>query len=214
MTKTIENLFYYTSTYSTLIPILFFLIFIQKCKKEKILKIVFYYSCILFLTDTATFFLSMKAVIFSYFIFTNIEYLLFSSLFYILITNTQLKKIIIISNAAFIIFSITYFMIVGNHALDSIPIGVETIFILFFAFFYLYEQMESTSQTLIYDRYAFWFVAGIMIYLAGSFFIYIFSNQVDKETRYLYWMFTNLFTIVKNILFAIGILIYKKTIIK
>ena len=45
-----------------------------------------------------------------------------------------------------------------------------------------------------------------MIYLSGSFFIYIFANQLEKDLRDLYWSFTFLFQGIMNILFSIGIL--------
>lgn len=211
MTKTIENLFVYLATFSSLLPILLFFLFYNKIKKERLLQIILAYSFFELFTNILTFFLTMKGVIFTYFIFTNIEYILFAFLFYFSITNKTFKKIIAFGNVLFLIFSISYFLLTKYQTFDSIPIGVETILILFFAFYYLYEQMESTSQTLIYDRFAFWLIAGIMIYLAGSFFIYIFTNNVDIETRHFYWMFTNVFTIIKNVLFAIGILIFKTT---
>ena len=50
-----------------------------------------------------------------------------------------------------------------------------------------------------------------MIYLAGSFFIYVFAKQVDKEILNQYWFLTNVFYIIKNIFFAIGILTFRKT---
>jgi hypothetical protein len=44
-----------------------------------------------------------------------------------------------------------------------------------------------------------------MIYLAGSFFIYVLANQVDRETLNNYWFLTNALYVLKNILFAVGI---------
>jgi hypothetical protein len=70
--------------------------------------------------------------------------------------------------------------------------------------------MDEQSEILIYHRYPFWIVAGIMIYLAGSFFIYIYATQVDIQTRHEYWVFQNAFTIIKNIFFIISLLVYKK----
>ena len=46
-----------------------------------------------------------------------------------------------------------------------------------------------------------------MIYISGSFFIYIFANQIPKDEFALYWSFTYIFLGIMNILFSIGILI-------
>jgi hypothetical protein len=89
--------------------------------------------------------------------------------------------------------------------LDSVPIGVETILILLFSFYYLYEQMNENDTLFVYSKYEFWIVTGFMIYLAGSFFIYIFANQTAEALSY--WYFTNIFSILKNILFSIGIFV-------
>jgi hypothetical protein len=46
-----------------------------------------------------------------------------------------------------------------------------------------------------------------MIYLSGTFFIYIFANQIPKDEVALYWSFTYIFLGIMNILFSIGILL-------
>jgi hypothetical protein len=46
-----------------------------------------------------------------------------------------------------------------------------------------------------------------MIYLSGTFFIYIFANQIPENEVNLYWSFTYIFLAIMNILFSVGILI-------
>ncbi|MGV3530503.1 MAG: hypothetical protein ACO1OO_16485 [Flavisolibacter sp.] len=50
--------------------------------------------------------------------------------------------------------------------------------------------------------------------MAGSFFIYIFSNQLLSEGKSdevaKYWVFTNIFSILKNIFFVIAIILNAK----
>jgi heme/copper-type cytochrome/quinol oxidase subunit 2 len=47
-----------------------------------------------------------------------------------------------------------------------------------------------------------------MIYLSGSFFIYLFANQIPLKDLPQYWMFTDIFYILKNVLFLIAILVF------
>jgi uncharacterized membrane protein YedE/YeeE len=70
--------------------------------------------------------------------------------------------------------------------------------------------MNNTDNLFIYNKYEFWVIIGFLIYLAGSFFIYIYANQLDPKFIYNYWFLTNIFYIIKNVLFAIGIHTYVK----
>jgi len=58
--------------------------------------------------------------------------------------------------------------------------------------------------------YRFWIILGILLYLSGSFFIYILADQIGAEELRRMWILTFLFYIVKGIFFAISILIYKR----
>ncbi|MDB5196305.1 MAG: hypothetical protein JWP88_676 [Flaviaesturariibacter sp.] len=210
MTKTIENLFVYCAIYSSLIPAILFLAFFKKAKNSILITVVSVYVLVEFVTNVVTAFLPLSVVKVLYSGFTIVEYLLFAICFYLLIKSSLIKKGIVVLSSLFFVFAIFYFIFTKYKTLDSIPIGIETLLILTYAFYYLYEEMNNPSQILIYNKYSFWIVGGIMIYLAGSFFIYVFANQVDAKTFRQYWMFTNIFTILKNIFFSISILVFLK----
>ena len=72
--------------------------------------------------------------------------------------------------------------------------------------------MNIVDDSLIYNRYHFWMVIGIMLYLGGSFFIYIFTNQAQGHVLDDFWFLTYVFYILKNIFFAIGISYYSKKV--
>jgi hypothetical protein len=55
----------------------------------------------------------------------------------------------------------------------------------------------------------FWISIGIFFYLAGSFFFNILANQLPKEIMKI-WFYTYLFDIIKNILIAIALVLYKQ----
>ena len=69
---------------------------------------------------------------------------------------------------------------------------------------------DFTTTTFIYNKPAFWIIVGLMLYLGGSFFIYIFANHVEIEILEKYWFLTYLFYILKSILFFIGIILSVK----
>jgi hypothetical protein len=208
MTKTIENLFIYSATYTALLPVILFFLLLHRTAKSRLIIIIITYSFCEFTTNIISFYLRDLDVLKLYAIFTIIEYLLFALYFYFVINNKAIKKLIIFSSGCFIFFSIIYALTIQNKTLDTVPIGIETLLILTFSFYYLYEQMEESSQILIYHRFSFWIVAGIMIYLGGSLFIYLYANEVDQQTRHEYWIFQNAFTIIKNLFFTISQIVF------
>jgi hypothetical protein len=207
MTETIEDLFVLIATYTPLLPTIVFFILFKGVKKERVFQIIVAYSIVEFAINAVTVY-ELLETIYLYPLFTVIEYSLFALLLLFLVKNLLVKKVIFSSIILFLLFSISYYFFVRNKGLDTVPIGIETVLTLAFCFVYLYESMQTESQEFIYHRYSFWIVSAIMLYLGGSFFIYVFANQVDKKTMKTFWAFQNVFSIIKNILFAFSIYIY------
>lgn len=210
MTKTIENLFQYLIACSELLFIILFLVFYKKTRKEAGLWVLGGY----FIADIGLNYaishshVELERILYT--LYTLVEYTFFAWFFWLQIKNEKFKKGIIASTVGFTIFLTVYFFYVKYFSIDTIPIGVETILILIFSFYYLYEQMNDPSSLFIYNKYPFWIIAGLMIYLAGCFFIYIFAYQVDQNVLNQYWLLTNVFTIIRNLLVLIAILVYVK----
>lgn len=217
MTKTIENLFLFLIPCSELLFIILFLVFYKRTKKELALWIL----CAYFLGDIGLNYsiinysgvrlnngVKLERILLT--IYTLLEYTFFAWFLLLQIKSKSFRKGILISMVAFAVFSFVYFSFVKYISIDTVPIGVETILILIFSFFYLYEQMNEPSSLFIYNKYPFWVIAGIMLYLAGSLFIYIFAYQVEPGVLHQYWLLTNVVTIIRNILVIIAILIYVK----
>jgi hypothetical protein len=204
-TKTIENLFIYLDTFSNFLPILFFIFYWKRNKPDLGLTIITVHTLISFIINYLIIIYSNK-ITFLYESFTPIEYLFFSAFLYLTIKNKNIRKYIIGLSILFIIFLIFFYLANKKNTLviDSVPIGIETILILIYCFYYLYEQMNDVSTMFIYNKYSFWIILGMVIYLSGSFFIYVFANQFSKEINQ-YWFITNILSILKNIFFAIAI---------
>lgn len=124
------------------------------------------------------------------------------------------KLMVLILSVFFFFFQIIYFFSDHKKRFDSIPIGIETILIFIFIFFFLYEQLKEVKNQPIYSHYFFWIAIGLFIYLGGSFFIYILANSITDEEINKYWFFTYVVEIIKNLLFAIAVLIYSRNPIK
>jgi hypothetical protein len=170
--------------------------------------VLFIYCIYDFLTNLGLLYLSHKpAKVFLYSSFTFIEYILFVWILFLSIKNQRFRKIIQIASSFFLIFLIAYNLSINVKGIDSVPIGIEAILILIFSFYYFYEQMNGTQNLFIYNKSSFWTILGMMLYLAGSFFIYIYASQLASKEVAKYWIFTNIFSIIKNLFFTVAILV-------
>jgi hypothetical protein len=216
MAKTIENLFWYLHYFSDIAVLLFFISLIKKTKKEKgLIAIVIYclvdllINCLLLLPKSLVY-IPKKTFLYIGAFFTLLEYSTFTLVLWLSIRSKNFKKFVVISSVIFILTATFYNIRTNFLNIDSVPIGIETILILIFSFYYLYEQMNDTQTLFIYTRYQFWIVVGFMIYLAGSFFVYIYASQIDHDLLKQYWFVTNVFYVFMNSFFIIGILVSRK----
>ncbi len=143
-------------------------------------------------------------------VYTFLEYFFFTYLFWILILSKVFRSFIVFVTVLFVLFQIYYVTTIAQKRLDSIPIGIETIFVFIYIFYFFYEFSNSTKNQFIYNHYGFWLAVGILIYLGGSLFFYILINQLTQDEVNKFGNLTYVAEIIKNLLFAISIFIYKK----
>jgi hypothetical protein len=145
-----------------------------------------------------------------YFIYTLLEYTTFASLLLINIRNKKIKIFGLSLSVLFTAFLFVFSFVIPYRKFDSIPIAAETLILLVIAFYFFYEQFKDPTAFYIYNHYCFWLTIGILIYLCGSFFIYAYGDQITPKEREQFWFFTYIVEIVKNILFAIAIVVYSR----
>ena len=213
-TKTIENLFNRLAHFSDLLPVLFFVIYFKRISKDKASRIIVSYLIFDFLINFALLYIPTKFHNKIYPIATFFESLFFAYLFYIVVKKASLRKAIIIGSIILALTSLIYYVYTYYYAyeilrrtvhLDSVPIAIETISVFLFSFFFFYEQINDTENLFIYNKPSFWGVLGVLIYLAGSFFVYISANSLSLQQLLQYWIITNIASIIKNLFFAIAI---------
>jgi hypothetical protein len=214
MAKTIDDLFVYLRIITDLFLIFLILYTLrQGLNQGRALKAILIYCVynVLFYLVTEKMSLAHMLKVILYTSYTFVEYLIFSFLLYSFIKSKSFRRVILLSSLLFVCSLISFTLFTKIEILDTVPIGIETILILIFSFYYLYEQMSDLNNQFIYNQFSFWAVTGMMIYLAGSFFIYVFAAQINTDILKNYWFLTNAFYCIKNILFGIGAyLILKK----
>ncbi len=139
--------------------------------------------------------------------FTIIEFSSFC-LFYYFIWNKKRKTNFIFPVwLCFIAFAlIDFFFINKMNDFDSVTIGVESIVIILMCIYYLITQIRGSVDLLVYSTSNFWVVITFLIYLSGTFFLYIMTETMiyNDAFRIQYVFINSGFNILKNILLSIA----------
>lgn len=202
--KVIEKLFEHINTYAYLILPLLFLIVKNKKRDGKILALygLVFWSLLFFYYDIPKAFIKVAYQP----VYTSLEYIFFTLLFYYNLESPKFKKIILYSSILFILFQITYVLFIEKNRVDSIPIGVESILIFIYIFFFFYENFNNQKGMYIYSNHCFWICLGLLLYLGGSFFLNLLANTFSDEEFKKYWFLNFIADTAKTILFAFSFL--------
>jgi len=113
------------------------------------------------------------------------------------------------------VFLFIFDFVIKFKNFDSIPIAAETLVLLVFSIYFFYEQFKDVSSLYVYNHYCFWFTIGILIYLCGSLFIYVYADQVGKEqmSQAGFWLIPYVVEIIKNLLFTIAVMVYSRNFV-
>lgn len=141
-------------------------------------------------------------------VFTIVEFTLFASFFYLTLQKQLVKKIILVISPIFLFFSIFY-NFSAAASFDSIPVTIEAILIISLCIYYFFEELNQMNDEFIYAKPEFWAVAGIMLYLAGTFFLFVQAGQLSRNTQITFWVINLGCNILKNIMFAVAFSIKK-----
>ena len=74
--------------------------------------------------------------------------------------------------------------------------------------YYFFDQLKESNTLLIYSSINFWIIISFLIYLSGTFFLYIYSDSMLNNKAFLkeYIIINSSFIILKGILLAIAML--------
>lgn len=133
---------------------------------------------------------------FSYFIYLNLK-------------TAVLKRIVLWTAVAFIALPAIFYLTRGDFNFQSLIFSIENIIIIPFCVLYFYEQINKPDTFFIYLSKSFWIILGIIIYMTGTLFVFIYVDSLPEEEKVKFWVINLIFNTVKNILFAIGICIKK-----
>lgn len=205
----IENIVYYTSILSTFIP-LFFLVFLKR--KHTGYRALLFYLIYCLLTDLLLNQASLKYLgseIYSYRLFTLVEYSLLTFYIWHVIEDRFYKNLVKYSSIIFFTFLLIDSLSNSINQFDSIPTAIESILILSTSIILIYEKVSKSEVLLCPSSLI---STGLIIFFSGTFFLFLLSqnnfNESDFSTTYGYLI--SAFNIIKNIFLTLGILSEEK----
>jgi hypothetical protein len=190
----------------------FFLLFKLR-SKEKSLRVIFLYIVYCSINEFLTIYFHANYpeklfILFS--VFTIIEFSFFCLFYFYITLNKKIKILILPVWLLFLLFAGFDFFIVNKmNDFDSIASGVESILIILMCIYYLVGQIKGSNNLLVYSTTSFWIIITFLIYLCGTFFLYIMAENMinnDRAFRYQYLIINSAFNILKNILLSVALL--------
>ena len=198
---------------SGFLPIIIFLLFLNRNKEGK-LWVIFLYAIISLITDYSYNIIdssNKKILFYIYSFFTIIEFTLCALFLFNNINSRRFKRLLLICSSLF--FSISIYNLFQNayENFDSLTASVECILIIFFSILFLYDQIKEPELIFIYTSKKFWIIVAFFLYLSSTLFLFIYASKLTKPELHYYWKINFVFNILKNILFAVAFLIKKNT---
>jgi hypothetical protein len=182
----------------------------EKQKWSTIVLLYFLYSVVsdLFLDQISKKFFQTEIV--SFRIFTIVEFISFSIIFYKINYSIRTKRTILLSSSLFFLSIIIDLLTNSIENFDSLPTGVESILILFYCILTLYEQI-STGKPLY--SFPVLFAFSLILFFSGTFFLFIMSqnNFENEEFSTLYDYIVAISKILMTLLMSVGILANRRT---
>ena len=177
---------------------------------------------VIFFLPTVSFVTNIYALYLRYykhhsnFLFYNLEQLtevfLLYYFFYRIIKSVRVRKSVFFLSFLYIVIWILSRLKFGDTRYFSSCTNFENITVLGLVMYYYYEQIIIINSAFIYAEPVFWIVTAFFIYVAGTFFLYLFisSFSLVEQERY-YNILNPIFTIIRTLLICVAVFIQSDT---
>lgn len=142
-------------------------------------------------------------------LFAISENIFFSLLFYLFVQNPKIKKIIASISVICLCLIFSLFFLKKEN-FDFWAALITGIVIVVYSIFFFFEQVNSPQVLILYQSYKFWVVAGCIIYISGTLFLFLYTSNVRDRQKSALWIINIAFEIIKDICFSIGFLLARK----
>jgi hypothetical protein len=201
----ISSYLIYLSILLGILPLLAIILIKRKSISFKLLLFYLFYSLISDLILTKLSIRYFDSEIYSFRLFTIVEYFSITFILYCQIESLFFRKLIKYSSIVFALFIIIDISKNPLNEFDSIPAGVESLFILTTSIILLYEKILKSNN---YFTPFVWIAIGIILFFAGTFFLFILSQNNYSNTDFndTYGYIVAIFKILMYSFFFVGII--------
>ncbi|RTL59800.1 MAG: hypothetical protein EKK37_02795 [Sphingobacteriales bacterium] len=191
------------------------LFFFRRQKKNKELKFAFICQVTSFLSDIISSILRTSNSSYSGLslnLFTIVALVVLFYLYNNVLQGSRTKKTLLVSTIGLALyFIIQLFTGHNSGSFNSMNVALIAILVIIWSILFFYEQLTKptdNSQLFLYSSPAFWVVSSYFIYFAGTFFLFIYSqNKVlekGSEAYIQYSLINGVFVIIKNTLLSVA----------
>ena len=171
-------------------------------------KLLLFYLCYSLISDLILTKLSIKYLnseIYSFRLFTIVEYFSITYILYYQIESFNFRKFIKYSSLAFALFIIFDIYTNPLTEFDSVPTGIESLLIITTSIILLYEKILKSNY---YFTAFVWIAIGLILFFAGTFFLFIMSQNNYSNTDFndTYGYIVAIFKILMYSFFFVGII--------
>ena len=192
------------AVYTAILPVFLFLIFNSKVK-DKGIRVILFLVFIGFWFDVYSLYLISKKqdniVFFNLFNFIETASLLLY--FHHLATSRKIKLFII---SSFVIFSVVwsfYFLNKGSITFLDVSVIYEYVIVIIFCLLFFFQLLKTPSSPVFSSR-NFWIVTAYMLYISGTFFLFLYFFSLTPEEQKEYYIVNYVFLIIKTIFLSVA----------
>jgi hypothetical protein len=99
------------------------------------------------------------------------------------------------------------------HSYGAVFIGGTTILIMVFSLAFYYYHLSNPKTLFVYFSPSFWMVSAILLYKAGTFFLFLYVNTLNQTEKANFYIINSGFYFFENILFSVPFLIKEKSLL-
>ena len=132
---------------------------------------------------------------------------LYSRIYYELLHKKN-RGLFVLVACVFAVFALVNILFIQKTAPNSYTYFFHSAIMITYCLLYFYVLMQDLPSLYVHHLPMFWFNAGLLIFHAGTFFLFSFHAylvNVLKNNMLIYWSFHNMLSNIEHIIFLIGL---------
>jgi hypothetical protein len=196
------------SILSSLLPIVFFVIFcIRKSTKE--LWVIFIYCITSIVFDIflvrSTWANNHRYLIWN--LFSIIEYIFIVYFFYIIINQRLIRILILVVSTFYLAFFFLHSKS-NNDQFNSVLSAIGSVIILILSLSYFMNTLKPTNEPVSIFTPVFLIVVALLLYISITLFLYIIANRLSEKEMEKYWSLNNYSNILTSLIYSSAFVLF------